>query len=173
MGLLGRPRLGDDVLASLREHLDALGAGSAGRVLGWASTVDGVAIGLTDRLAILRGGVWQSWPWHHLLSATWDDAGTQFAWTTNDRPYALASVVVDRPGRLPDVVAERIEQTFVVRSTVALAPGVLATLTGRRPADGHGDVEWAVVPPRGVDLRRPELAAGVQRVISHAKRDWS
>lgn len=173
MGLFDRHRLPDDVRASLREHLAAEGVRTPLRVLAWAKTADGVLVGLPDRFALLGpGGSWTSLPWHRVLSATWDDAGSVFVWRTVTRPHALQSVEMSDPGRMPELVRERVEQTIVSRQVVDLAPGVQATLTGRRPAEGDGPVEWSVVPPRGVDLRRPELAAAVRDLIERARRDW-
>jgi hypothetical protein len=174
MGLFDRHRLGDDVRASLKEHLAAEGVRTPLRVLAWAKTADGVLVGLPDRFALLGpGGVWRSLPWHHVLSATWDDAGTLFAWRTVARPHALESVQVSNPGPLAGLVRERVEQTLVARHSVELVPGVLVTVSGRRPAEGDGPIEWSVLAPRGTDLRKPEYADAVAALLVRVKRDWA
>lgn len=173
MGLFDRGRLPADVRASLHQHLSG-GTGAPPRVLAWAQTSDGVLVGLPDRMALLGPeAVWTSVAWHHVQSASWDDAGRVFVWRGVERSHILHSVEIADPGRLPEVVRERVEQTFVARQTVELAEGVRGTLTGRRPAAGDGPVEWSVIAARGVDLRRPQVADAVRRVVERARLEWS
>ncbi len=168
------PRLPDDVRSSLSEHLSTLDLPGRARVLAWTRSLDGAVVALPDRLAVLGpGGVWSSVPWHEILRASWTDDGTRLFWHTIDAPLARHEVVVTSPGRLPEVVLERVGQTIVMQQTVELAPGRRATLTGRRPAVGDGEVRWSVVPSRGVDLSRPDLAEAARLFVERAQLDWA
>lgn len=171
MGLFDRHRLPADARAGLAAHLATDDGRGDPRVLAWCATPEGFLVGLPDRLAFDAGGTWTSLPWERLLSAAWDDGGSVFLWRTVERPFQLNSQAVSDPRTLPEVVRERLERTIVARTEVVLAPGVLATLVGRRPATGDGAITWSVLPPRGIRLDTPELAAAADRAVRAAERD--
>lgn len=173
MRFFGRDSLPSDVRASLREHLSAEGVRSPLRVLTFARTSDGVVIALPDRLALWERGAWRTVAWHEMMRAAWAEDGHTFRWTTVPEPDTWLSVAVEAPGELPGVVRERIEQTFVVRQSVELAPGKRGVVAARRPAEGGGALVWYLVPDRGVDLTRPDLAEAARRILDRLMRDWS
>lgn len=160
------------VLTSLTDHLQAKGHQGRPRVLAWTTTTNGFLAGTPDVLAVLDDEGWHTWGWHELLRATWSDDGTSFTWVDLAN-LRSATVTVTEPGRLPDLVMERIEQTIVVVKPVVLARGRRGTLTGRRPADGSSDVTWRIIPGPGVDLSDPAQAEAASELIARAQRDWS
>lgn len=165
--------LPSDVLAALAEHERALGLSGRPRVLAWAKTDQGYLAGTPARLAEYGPDGWTSWAWHDLLRATWSDDGATFRWVELAKPRASHEAAVLEPGRLPELVMERIEQTIVVLKPVVLAQGKRGTLTGRRPATESGPVTWTVVPGPGVDLNEPAQAAAASELLERAKRDWN
>lgn len=169
------PKPPADVLASLRVHLADAGEQGKPRVLAWAPAPEGAIVALDGRLAVLEAGVWTSTPWHELLHATWNDEGSILWWTTVDAPQRPHETRVLAPGRLPDVIFERLKQTFVASRTVTLAPGKGGTLMARRPATSTdaADITWLIVPARGTNLKRPEIAEAAQRILDAARRDWA
>ncbi len=174
MGLLDRHRLPAEAMDGLRSHFAEAAAASARRprVLAWCETANGFLVALPDRLLFSTGvSSWTSLAWEELLSATWSDDGTMFAWRSVDRPYHLRSLAVSRPEALPGVVRERLERTIVARSVVLLAPDVPVTLMGRRPAVGDAEITWSVLPPKGVRLDTPELASAAEAALRRARLD--
>jgi len=168
-----RDHLPADVLSSLAAHLAEAGVRTPPRVLAWARSADGVAVGLPERFAVLEaGGRWLSQPWHEVQRATWNDEGTLLTWTTVSEPGRPHTVAFADPGRLPELVRERVQQTIVAQQEVQLLPGRPAVLTARRPADGSGPVRWLLTPGRGVDLRDPEVARAAQELIERVSEQW-
>ena len=104
--------------------------------------------------------------------ATWNDEGTLLTWTTVSEPGRPHTVAFADPGRLPELVRERVQQTIVAQQEVQLLPGRPAVLTARRPADGSGPVRWLLTPGRGVDLRDPEVARAAQELIERVSEQW-
>lgn len=172
MGLFDRRALSTDVRAGLQQHLADSG-GRRPRVLAWASGPEVTVVALTDRLAVLGPDGWESLPWHEVQSAGWNDEGTRFTWATVAAPRTPRFVELTAPGRLPEVVRERVEQTFVVQHRVDLTPGRPAIVSGRRPAAGAGEVTWHLTPAPGVDLSDPELAETARRVLERVQNDWA
>ena len=175
MGLFDRRQLPADVRESLRLHLGGDGTRKAAspRVLAWAETPGGYLVALPDRLATLtRPDSWESLPWERLASATWDNDGTMFGWRTTDRAHHLQTTMIAAPGRLPEVVRERVERTFVARHEVVLQTGAPVTVTGRRPAEGDGAIVWSVVGPRGLRLDSPEHQRAAADAIAQARRHY-
>lgn len=171
MGLFDRRSLPADAAASLSRHLADQGRRTP-RVLAWAATDDGVLVGLPDRLAVLGADGWADVPWHTVQSASWADDGSAFTWSTVNAPQRTSTVPVTAPGRLPEVVRERVEQTFVVQRNVQLAPGRGAIVSGRRPAEGSGALSWHIAPVRGVNLADPALAEAAREMLERTRRDW-
>nr|NLI50730.1 hypothetical protein [Propionibacterium sp.] len=172
MALFDRRSLPADARASLARWLAEEGLRGTPRVLAWAATPDGVLVALPDRLAIGDHDGWSSVPWHEVHGATWSDDGASFTWRTVADPRRSRTLAVTAPGRLPEVVRERVEQTFVVRRPVELAPGRGATVSGRRPADGAGELTWHLTPARGVSLADPALAEAARGVLERVRREW-
>lgn len=172
MGLFDRHPLPAGVRSSLGAHLAAGGHRTPPRVLAWAATEDGVLVALPDRLALQGPDGWTVLPWHSVHGATWTDDGSAFTYATVDAPRRWHRVAVTDPGRLPEVVRERVEQTFLVRQTVQLAPGRGAVVSGRRPADGSGEVTWHIAPGRGVNLADPHLAEVARGMVEQIRKVW-
>lgn len=173
MGLFDRRSLPADTRAALARQLAAEGVRTPPRVLAWAATAEGALVALPDRLAIPRPEGWTWLPWHEVHAATWSEDGTSFTWRTVDAPRLSRTLTVIETGRLPEVVHERVQQTFVVQRAVQLAPGRGATVSGRRPAAGGGEVVWHIAPARGVNLADPALAEAARSVLERVRRDWA
>ena len=172
MGLFDRHPLPAEVRDSLAAHLAGEGHRTPPRVLAWASTRDGVLVALPDLLAVRGVDGWTAVPWHTVHAASWTEDGSTLTYATVDAPRRSRTVAVTDPGRLPEVVRERVEQTFVVRQAVQLAPGRGAVVSGRRPADGRGEVSWHVAPGRGVNLADPQLAEAARGIVERIRGVW-
>ena len=111
-------------------------------------------------------------PWHEVLRVSWSEDGRTIRWALTAEPSLERTADVQAPRNLPAVIRERIEQTFLIRQPVELAPGKVATVAARRPADGSGIVAWTVIPGRGVDLSRPALREAADRQLEALRRVW-
>lgn len=175
MAIFASHRLPREAEESLAQALAVDGRRVRPRILASAATLDGALVALPDRLAILGpGGLWQTELWHQILRATWSDDGSRFLWRTVAEPGRERALEVSDPGKLPEVVQERITQTIVMQQRVEIAPGKRVVVTGRRPATGpDSEVRWLVVPARGVDLTQPVLAEATRRLLERVKEDWA
>ena len=110
--------------------------------------------------AVVRG------PWHEVAEATWEPETREVAvrWATPGEP-ALLLRLGDAPGRVPEVLRERVMSTYVLSQRVPVRGRRGVTVAVRRNAlDGSLLVQ--TVPDEGIDLRRPETA---ERVAAMAR----
>lgn len=146
------------------------------RVLGWAPTVGGgVAVGLVDRFVVMQGEEWLQVCWHEIYSGGWDHVEQSIRWSTLDAPRRDRRVTLTRPGKLPDVFRERVEQSIVMQQLVDLDDAGHQVLVSARRELGAGDSEirWTVLPGRGTNLNRPELREQADAVLARFRSEWA
>ena len=145
-------------------------------MLAWAETDNGIVAGTRDALYLPDAhGHLQPIrvPWHEVETADWDvDTGALVVREVGT--YGLTRpehhLVVDEPGRLLELVRERVTATIVLTRPVPLGGGRHATVIGRRATSGQRAVAWFVEYDVGLDpdrtprrRRRPGGAAGRPR----------
>jgi hypothetical protein len=133
------------------------------RVLAWsplhgdgvaAATVQGLRVRTPQGRLVRR-------PWTDVDHAAWDeDSATLAVWWVGSRtPTPLE---VGEGSFLPEVVHERVRSSIVLTREVPLAGGRSLWVTLRKRPDGS--LLTQSVPPRGVRLSDPEVAALARRV---------
>ncbi|MGH8893966.1 MAG: hypothetical protein ACRDWY_11785 [Actinomycetes bacterium] len=120
-----RPR--ERVLAAARD-----GSG------GWLAATEFALVGAGLRIA-----------WVDIAHVRWLDEDRFLIVDPVPGAFAPARFALADPGRLPEVVHERVMASIVVSRTVALPGGGEARVVGRD--DGSGELVWQVVPGAGVD----------------------
>ncbi|MDA0564065.1 hypothetical protein LG943_06950 [Streptomonospora sp. S1-112] len=170
MRLPGRAALPADVRARMR-----LARGE--RVLAHTGAAEGALVA-TDRALHLPDG--RAVPWEHVDRARWtEDAFTFVEEGRGEHRFAVAE-----PGRLAEVVYERVTATILVSRHVPLvsgagsgtdpgadtaaAPGAAGRgfrLVARRPPGGS-EVTWQVHMDEGVDPKDPHVAARVAPALA-------
>jgi hypothetical protein len=144
------------------EYAEDLGVGDE-RVLAWselhgggvvAATVEGLRARTPQGRLVRR-------PWTDVDHALWDeDSATLAVWWVGSRvPTPLE---VGDSSFVPEVVHERVRSSIVLTREVPLGTGRSAWVTLRRRADGEFLTQ--VLPPRGVRLTDPAVAARVRQV---------
>lgn len=132
------------------------------RVLAWSPLAGGGAVAATvNGLRVLSpAGRTLSRDWEQVRRAAWDRGSSTLAvtWVTGPRVTPLE---VTRPGRLPEVVHERVRSSVVLSREVDLPGGRTAWVALRRTAGG-GLVSQAVPGP-GVRLEDPAVAEALGR----------
>jgi len=104
--------------------------------------------------------------WHEVAEATWEPESREVAvrWATSGESAVRLRLGED-PGRVPEVLRERVMSTYVLSQRVAVRGRRGVTVAVRRHAlDGSLLVQ--TVPDDGIDLRRPETA---ERVAATAR----
>ncbi|MFD0774140.1 hypothetical protein ACFQZ2_09410 [Streptomonospora algeriensis] len=134
-----RPR----VLLQRGERVLAVSGGGADALVG------------TDRALHLPDG--HAVPWEHIDRARWTEEGLTFT----EEGHGRREFRIEDPGRLAEVVYERVTATIVVSRHVPLEGGEDAEgfrLVARR-APGGSEVSWQVHVDEGVDPQDPRVAA--------------
>ncbi|MUL40262.1 hypothetical protein FZ103_03550 [Streptomonospora sp. PA3] len=114
------------------------------------------ALVATDRALHLPDG--RAVPWEHIDRARWSDEG--FTFTEEGRGRQVFRV--EEPGRLAEVVYERVTATIVVTRHVSIedgedSPRGFRLVARRRP--GGSEISWQVHVDEGVDPQDPRVAA--------------
>jgi len=143
------------------EVAQGLGVGGE-RVLAWAELAGGGVVAATVeglRVRTPQGRLARR-PWTEVDRAVWDeDSGTLAVWWVASRvPTALE---VGRETFLPEVVHERLRSSIVLTREVPVGGGRTVYVSLRKAADGT--LSTRTLPPRGVRLDDPEIAARVRR----------
>lgn len=146
------------------------------RVLAWAETEDGVAAGTREALYLpgADDGAQVRVAWHEVETAEWDVGTDTFVVRevgTWGRTRPEHRVVVTDPGRLLELVRERVTSTVVLTRPVALPGGRRATVVARRATTGERAVAWFVDYEVGLDPADPEIAAAVDRALVAARAE--
>ncbi|GAA4888508.1 hypothetical protein [Streptomonospora salina] len=111
------------------------------------------ALAATDRALHLPDG--RAVPWEHIDRARWTEEGLTF--TEEGRGRHVFHV--EDPGRIAEVVYERVTATIVVSRHVGLEGGAEGfRLVARRPPGGS-DISWQIHVDEGVDPQDPRVAA--------------
>lgn len=130
------------------------------RVLAWAPRLGGGAVVPTlDHLVVVAvDGSCERHPWTDVERAAWEPESRTFAvwWAGRAVPTALE---LGEPGRVPRVLAERVQASIAAVRTVALPDGATARVVLRRTRDGRFSVQVPRAP--GVDRRDARVAAAL------------
>ncbi|WP_026120819.1 hypothetical protein [Nocardiopsis potens] len=130
------------------------------RVLAHAAGDGGVLVATTGALH-LPGG--HRVPWERIDRARWDDEGLRFTEEgSGEHVFPVAE-----PGRLPEVVHERVTSTIVAGRHVPLpgAGGAGFRLVARRPPGGSR-IDWRIHLDEGVDPGDPRVRAEAERALA-------
>jgi len=131
------------------------------RVLAHAAAgADGVLVATTGALH-LPGG--HRVPWERIDRARWDAEGLRFV----EEGSGEHAFPVAEPGRLPEVVYERVTATIVAGRHVPLpgAGGAGFRLVARRPPGGSR-IDWRVHLDEGVDPGDPGGRTAAERALA-------
>ncbi|MGJ6979542.1 hypothetical protein ACSDQ9_03295 [Aestuariimicrobium soli] len=162
-----RQSLPRDVIADLARQVEG------GRVLAWAvGAGDAVAVALDSAFAVRRDGVWEVHGWHLLQGGGWNRDSSALRWTTNTDERG--SVVLDEPGRLPEVFNERMMASIVVQQNFDAPGGGRVMVAGRRPLGGAGEgaTVWQVVTHGRAKLDDPEVRAFLLERTAELKEQY-
>ncbi len=130
------------------------------RPLAWAPVAGDWVIADTQSLHLpLR----EPLPWAEVIRAAWDDPVLELQ--LPEGPYRL---VIERPGRIPEVVNERVKASVVVQHHVPLRGDKGVRILARR-TPGTTDVTWRVTFDAGLDARDPQLRAEADAALQNLR----
>lgn len=142
------------------------------RLLAWAATRDGQAVGGTRHALYLPEGV--SLPWEAIESAEWDQETdvlqVREVGTWGD-PRSTYTAEIGEPGRLLELLRERVTASIVLQRHVPIRGRRGVRVIARRAPGRTAEVAWFFEYDEGVDPTDPEIAAASDRVLAEARAD--
>jgi hypothetical protein len=151
----------------------AVGPGE--RVLTWCRTVDDrVLAGTRDALYVDEAGDHTRIPWEQVEAADWDRDTDVLrislvgSWGEQRVEHAVA---LAEPGRLLELVRERVTASVVVQRHVPLEGRRGVRVIGRRAPRGHAPIEWFYEYDEGVDPDDPTVHDAALDALVAARRD--
>jgi hypothetical protein len=149
---------------------DALPLHRRERVLTAARLVDGTWVAATQDALLLPG---RRLAWVDVVHADWADDGATLTVdeiVTEGGDPVTSRLVLDEPGRLPEVLRERVTASIVASRHAAVRGRAGVRVVARR-APGSDELVWQVVVDRGLDPDDPAVQAAGVATIAELRRD--
>jgi hypothetical protein len=139
-----------------------------------ADSETGLAVGTRDALYVPTGAGHVRVPWEQVESADWDseravlrvrEVGT---WG-EPRPEYLLTIA--DPGRLLELVRERVTSTVVLQRHVPVDGSRGVRVIARRAPSGRREVAWLFQYDEGIDPADPQVVLAADRALATAQAD--
>jgi len=153
----------------LRRTAPAVEVAAGEKVLAWAVAESGVVAGTRSALYVPDGG---RIPWEQVESADWDLDSATLKVTevgTWGEPRPEHSFVLSEPGRLLQLVRERVTSTVVLQRHVPIRGTRGVRVIARRAATGDRELTWLFEYDDGIDPRDPFVEHAAQEALSAAR----
>jgi hypothetical protein len=149
--------------------------GAGERVLAWCRTADdGVLAGTRDALYLDVAGDVTRIPWEQVEAADWD-ADTDLLRVSLVGTWGEQRIEHDlelaEPGRLLELVRERVTASVVLQRHVPLAGRRGVRVIGRRAPRGDAPIEWFYEYDEGVDPADPAVRSAAAEALVAARGD--
>ena len=159
-GLLGRLRPGERVLAAAvatgsQDHADLASDEVVGGTAGSLYLPDGAVLG-----------------WNEIDQAVWhfDESRLEIVSLPINGAARSYQIHLADPGRLPELVRERVTSSIVVNQHVPLAGRRGAKIIARRVPDTDR-LDWMAVYDAGIDGSDPEIKERIRAAVEVLRRD--
>jgi hypothetical protein len=159
---------------SLRRTSPGIAVAAGERVLASCESVDGVVLAGTRDAFYIGSEPMTRVPWERVEAADWDRDDSVFrlslvgSWGEEKvaHSYGLAE-----PGRLLELVRERVTASIVLQRHVPLTGRRGVRVIGRRPPRGRGEIEWFFEYDEGVDPEDPAVREASVAALAAARAD--
>ncbi|SEC86077.1 hypothetical protein SAMN04489844_3134 [Nocardioides exalbidus] len=145
------------------------------RVLAATTAGDGTVLaGTRDAFYVVADGETTRVPWEQVEAAHWDRDTDVFTLSEvgswgEQRP--VHSVTLDEPGRLLELVRERVTASIVLQRHVTVGGRRGLRVIARRAPSGAGAVQWVNEYDEGVDPDDPAVRAAAREALELMQRD--
>ena len=153
----------------LRRTGPAVEVAAGEKVLAWAAAESGVVAGTRAALYLPGGG---RIPWEEVEAADWDLDSETLRVTEVGRwgePRPAHSFVLAEPGRLLQLVRERVTATVVIQRHVAIRGSRGVRVIARRAATGARELTWLFEYDEGIDPDDPFVEHAAQEALAAAR----
>jgi hypothetical protein len=144
------------------------------RVLASCASVDGVVLAGTRDAFYVGSEPVARVPWEQVEAADWDRDEAVFrlslvgSWGEEKVAHSYG---LTEPGRLLELVRERVTASIVLQRHVPLAGRHGVRVIGRRPPRGTGEIEWFFEYDEAVDPADPAVREASVAALAAARAD--
>ncbi len=144
------------------------------RLLAWATDADGQVVGGTRDALYLPAAAGTRVPWEEIEAADWDLESTTLtvrevgSWGQTRPQHEL---VLTAPGRLLELVRERVTASIVLQRHVPVAGRRGVRVIARRAPHGRHEISWFFEYDEGVDPEDPSVKASAQAALAAAQAE--
>lgn len=145
------------------------------KVLAATTSTDGTVLaGTRDAFYVVVGDVTRRVPWEQVEAADWDRDTDTFRLSEvgtwgEQRPVHTATLT--DPGRLLELVRERVTASVVLQRHVPVAGRRGLRVIARRAPAGSGAIQWVYEYDEGVDPDDPGVRAAARNALETMQRD--
>lgn len=142
------------------------------RLLAWAEAGDGRVVGGTRDALYLPDGV--RLPWEEVEAADWDREESVLTVSevgTWGRPRHTARLGIEEPGRLLELVRERVTASVVLQRHVPVDGTRGVRVIARRAPRGDRPLAWLYEYDEGVDPDDPLVRAAAEAALAAARAE--
>ncbi|WP_374455924.1 hypothetical protein [Nocardioides sp.] len=145
------------------------------KVLASTTAADGTVLaGTRDAFYVVAAGGTRRVPWEQVEAADWDRDTDTFRLSEvgtwgEQRPVHTATL--DEPGRLLELVRERVTASVVLQRHVAVAGRRGLRVIARRAPAGSGAIQWVYEYDEGVDPDDPDVREAARAALEAMRRD--
>ena len=153
----------------------SVAVGRGEKVLASASATDGTVLaGTRDAFYVITDGETHRVPWEQVEAADWDRESDLFRLSevgTWGEQRPVHTVTIAEPGRLLELVHERVTASVVMQRHVAVAGRRGLRVIARRAPSGAGGVQWIYEYDEGVDPHDERVRAAAREALALARQD--
>lgn len=144
------------------------------QVLAWATDSTGEVVGGTRDALYLPASDGARIPWQEIEAAEWD-LDTSMLTVREVAPWGLSTpehqIIISEPGRLLELVRERVTASIVLQRHVAVAGRRGVRVIARRAPHGHQEISWFFEYDEGVDPDDPSVQAVAEAALVDAQHE--
>jgi hypothetical protein len=150
------------------------------RILAWATTPDGFAIGSPSVLSLgsasappgeHSAGAWLHLGWHEIERGGWDSDTGRLGWVLYGGERGQAELL--EPGRLPEVFRERVAASIVLERSVPILNRRSVMISARRDlAAGADAITWNTTLERGLSWQGEGVRQAVDDAVAQVRTEY-
>ena len=144
--------------------------GRPARILAWAKGPTGFVIGSPAALSWEAEDGWAHLGWHEIERGGWNAETATLTWTLYGG--RRGSVMLDQPGRLPELFRERIAATIALERFVSVAGERGVIVTARRDLATDGAISWHTSLTRGLTWHSEGVQAAADRAMAELRSEY-
>lgn len=145
---------------------------SGEKLLAWAESGSGEMVGATRDALYVVARQSRRIPWEQIEAADWDKDTSVLrvsevgSWSVERPEYAFT---LDEPGRLLELVRERVSASVVLQRHVALSGRRGLRVIARRAPRGDQPLTWVYEYDAGIDPDDPVVRLAAERALTAAR----